>query len=134
MGDAFAKGFLRRGAVLLCHRFQFADGPHPKFVVLMEDYDPARPDTVVALPTSKMRFRDRLSVVYLPPGEGGMDGEGLLDCNNCHKVPTAALAALQGYTYKGQLSEALMVEVERALLYATQLPEDIALRLLGPED
>jgi len=88
MGDALAAEYLKVGAVVIAHRFEFPDKTKAKYCVLLENYDPKRPNTIVALTTSNRRFRDRPWIIAIPPNTCGIATVSYLDCNNCWPLPT----------------------------------------------
>jgi len=93
MGDALAAEYLKVGAVVIAHRFEFPDKTKAKYCVLLENYDPKRPNTIVALTTSNRRFRDRPWIIAIPPNTCGIATVSYLDCNNCWPLPTHELAS-----------------------------------------
>jgi len=132
MGDALAKMYLRPGAVLLSHRFEFEQHSKAKFCIVLEDYDGGRETTIVALTTSNPQHRGKPWVVTIPVGLGGIQGgDGYLDCNNYFELPSSELAAASRYRYLGQLPEDLVEEIYLALEEAYKVPEALLVRIFG---
>jgi len=131
MGDALAAEYLKVGAVVIAHRFEFPDKTKAKYCVLLENYDPKRPNTIVALTTSNRRFRDRPWIIAIPPNTCGIATVSYLDCNNCWPLPTHELASSRKYQYIGQLPESTIEDIYLALEEAPLIPEEYLVRIFG---
>jgi len=131
MGDALGSEFLKVGAVILSHRFDFSDYTAAKYCVLLEDYSLIRSTTLVALTTSQTKFIHNPWFVEIPDDTCGIEGVTYLDCNNVWERPTTELASHNRYKYIGQIPDELLDDIYLALEYAANVPEEFLIRIFG---
>lgn len=128
--------YCRKNVIAHVPEFEFRSGsPTPKFFILLTDVDELSNSVIVATFTTKLKYKNKKSVVFIPKGffqdpskKKFPFEDSLLDCNTCCELSSMYLQR-DKCKYIIQADNSLALKIHKALAYANRVDPYVIIKL-----